>query len=265
MDDPVQGSEPQGGEPTGTPTALESYLQTVPEDVREHVQPYLKDAEKNVNSRLAEAAEIKRALGQYQQVDGLTQYAPEQLSELLAWHQQVSSSPDAYQSWLAEAAKEAGLTPAEEQQVDALEADGELTPEKIEQLIDQRADQRVAPLQQSLQELKTERAIDTETENIRSELNRLESEHKLSLSDAQKDILLKLGEDYEGDGSWVQAGFDRYREIVAEGQKAFVADKTGQQLPPSLQGGGGMPAAPATKTFKEAAEQARERFAQSRT
>lgn len=263
MPDDVQPDTGQGDQGSGG--LFDSYLQTVPEDQRATVEPFLQDASKHVDSRLSEAAEIKRALGQYQQVDGLTQYAPEQLSELLAWHQQVSSSPDAYQQWLADAAKEAGLTPAEEQQVDALEAEGDLTPEEINELIDQRADQRVAPLQESLQELKTERAIDTETENVRTELGRLESEHKLSLSDAQKDILLKLGEDYEGDGSWVQAGFDRYREIVAEGQKAFVADKTGQQVSPSLQGGGGMPTLPAAKTFKEAAAQARERFAQSRT
>jgi hypothetical protein len=35
------------------------YLSAVPEDAREYVTGYLKDAEKNVNSRLSEAAEIR--------------------------------------------------------------------------------------------------------------------------------------------------------------------------------------------------------------
>src|ERR1700757_4296544 len=66
--------EGQGGEATGTPTALESYLQTVPEDQRQHVEPYLRDAEKNVNGRLQEAAEFRKTWEPFSQIETLSQY-----------------------------------------------------------------------------------------------------------------------------------------------------------------------------------------------
>ena len=115
MPDDVQPQEGQGSEATGG--LFDSYLEAVPAEARETVTSYLKDAEKNVNSRLQEAAEYKKTWEPYQGVEALKSYPPEQLSELLAWHQQVTSSDDAFQQWLANAAQEAGLTKAEEQEL----------------------------------------------------------------------------------------------------------------------------------------------------
>src|SRR5580692_10634926 len=129
MPEEVQPDLGQGPDESGG--LFDSYLQTVPEDGRDTVAGYLKDASKQVESRLQDAAEIQKNLGPYQQVETLAQYTPEQLNELLAWHQQVTSNDDAFKSWLSNAAQEAGLTPAEESQLSEAEEVGDLTPEQV--------------------------------------------------------------------------------------------------------------------------------------
>lgn len=264
MSDPVQGTEPQGGEPTGTPTPLESYLQSVPEEHRAIVEPHLREHEKNVNGRLQEAAEFRKTWEPFSQVEALKSYQPEQLSELLAWHQQIVSSPDAFQQWLAQAAKEAGLTPAEEKELSDLEEDGELTREQVQQLIQEQAQQQVAPIQERLDQFESQQLESVEESAISQAFNDIEAAEKISLTDDQKKTICDLGLDLAvddkgqhlpmGDASWVKAGFDRYRQIVSEAQSAFVGDKVRQPNPPLTPGGA--PAASAPKTFDEASKMA---------
>ena len=270
MDEPVQPTEGQGGEPAGTPTALESYLQSVPEDQRAIVEPHLREHEKNVNGRLQEAAEFRKTWEPFSQVEALKTYQPEQLSELLAWHQQIVSSPDAFQQWLAQAAKEAGLTPAEEKELSTLEEDGELTREEVQKLIQDQADQRVAPLQERLEQFESQQMVGEEESAIRQAFTDIESAEKVSLTEDQKQTICELGialavDDKGtdlpmGDSSWVKAGFDRYRQIVSEGQRAFVDEKVRQPNPPLTPGGA--PAANAPKTFDEASKMALGRLRQ---
>lgn len=261
MPEDVQPETGQGGEATGG--LFDSYLQTVPEDGRETVASYLKDASKNVESRLQEAAEIQKTLGPYRQVESLSGYEPEQLSELLAWHQQVTSSEEAYQQWLANAAKEAGLTPAETQELQNADEGGELSREQIQEFIDQRAAEQVQPIEQRMAEWEEQRQIDTTEVEIRDELKRLESENNLELSSEQKAMVLDLGMNHESDGSWIQAGFDRFREITTQGQRAFVAEKTAQPRTPVTTGG--VEAFKPTTDWAEATQQARERLRQALT
>jgi hypothetical protein len=253
--DAGQGSDGSGG-------LFDSYLQTVPEDGRDTVATYLKDASKQVESRLQEAAKIQQSLGPYQQVETLAQYSPEQLSELLAWHQQVTSDDETFREWLGNAAKEAGLTPAQEQAVEEEAVDGELTPEAIQKLIDERAAQQFQPLEQRLEQMEQTRQIDAEESEINQELSRLETESKTQFSKDQKAMILDLGLNHEGDG-WVQAGFDRFKEITAEGQRAFLADKSAAPQTPVTAGGSDV--FRPTTDFKEASKQARERWRQAQS
>lgn len=270
MPDDVQPGQGQGAEAgTGTPTALESYLQSVPEDQRAIVEPHLREHEKNVNGRLAEAAQFRKTWEPFSQIDALSQYDPQQLSELLAWHQQIVSTPEAFQQWLAEAAKEAGLTLAEQQQLSEAEADGELTREQVEQLIQQQADQRLAPLQQRLEQFEQDQMVGQEETAIRQAFDQIEAESKLSLSEAQKEMILDLGMAFVGaegkelpmgDASWVQKGFERFQSIASEAQRDFVDGKSQQPNPPLPTGG--QAAATGPKTFQEARQQALGRLRQ---
>jgi hypothetical protein len=254
MPDSVQPDMGQGD--SGTPGVFDSYLQSVPEDGREAVSAYLKDAEKNVNSRLSEAAQLKETWGPYDEhlASYREQYSPEALAQILAWHQQVTADDNTYQQWLSEAAKQAGLLEGE-----ALPEDqGELSREEIASLIEQQANERISPIQERLDAYETERMVDQEEQNIRSELDHLETESKLKLTPEQRATVLDLGMSHEGDGSWVQSGFERFRAITNEGQRLFVANA--QQQPASPMATGGVPASKPPTTFKEAGEMARERL-----
>lgn len=249
----------QGSEGTTTEAGLfDSYLSAVPDDARETVASYLKDAEKNVNSRLEKAAELEKTLGPYQQVD-LSGYPPEQLQELLAWHQQVTSSDDALKAWVEQTAREQGLIEAE--QADAEEgAPGDLSREDIQKLVEDRAAEQVGPLEQRLSAWEEQQQVSAVEQEINTTLAELEKEHKLTLDDDAKAEILDLGIGHESEepGGWVKHGFDRYQKIGAASQAQFVADKTG--TPTAGLSAGGAPAFKPATTFEEANKQARERF-----
>src|SRR6266849_3917357 len=90
----------QGVAEQETGSIFDPYLQSVPEgwdtapqgSPREIVSNYLKDAEKNVNSKLQEAADLQKRFGDYKDID-LSVVPPQQLSQVLEFVQQVGSSP----------------------------------------------------------------------------------------------------------------------------------------------------------------------------
>lgn len=264
---PDEGQGTQGGSP------YDSYLQTVPEQAKEAAEAWFRDTSKGLEAKLEQAAELQKTLGPYQQVDTLSAYQPEQLSELLAWHQQVTSSDEAFREWLGNAAKEAGLTAQEERTLEDAEVQGELSREEVHQLIQQTAEERIAPIQEQFQTLQVEKMVDQETQSIDEAFAQIQRENKLELSKDQRAIILDLGMPLAfdakgndlpaGDSSWVQKGFERWNNITTEGQKAFVEEKAkGPGTPIST----GATAAfkPATD-FKSAGEQARERWRQMQT
>ena len=57
---------------------------------------------------------------------------------------------------------------------------------------------------------------------------------------------------------WVERGFEEFRQLVAEGQRAFVADKAA--VPGAPVSAGGVPAAGPITDFKAASDMLRERL-----
>ena len=268
MPDDLQPDEGQGD--AGTPGIFDPYLSAVPEEARDAVAGYLKDAEKNVNGRLAEAAELQKSLGAYKDVD-LSGYEPEDLQQLLQWHQQVTSSDDTFKEWLRQSAEEAGLTPAQEDVLEDAEATGELSREEVQQLIQQTAEERMGPLQEEVTTFRQEKEVDTEASAIDQAFSELQSEFKLDLTKDQKAVIMDLGmplavdtkgnELPMGDASWIRGGFDRLQEITAQGQKAFVEEKAAQ--PGASLSAGGTAAMKPITSYADANAALRERLQQS--
>ena len=267
MPDDVQPTEGQGTEAAGSP--YDSYLQTVPEEAKEAAEQWFRDTSKGLDAKLQEAAELQKSFGQFKDVD-LSGYQPEDLSQLIAWHQQITSSDEAFREWLAATAKETGLTPAEQDEVAEAEETGELTREQVEQLVQQMAEQRVGPLQEQLTNIETEKQVDYENQSIGDALQALQSEFKLDLTNEQKAVILDLGlplaydekgsELPLGDSSWVRAGFDRWKEIQSLGAKTFVEEKA--QQPGATLTAGGTPALKPITSFQDANAAMRERLRQ---
>lgn len=254
---PDEGREDAGG---GSP--FDSYLESVPEQAKEAAEAWFRDTNKGIGSKLQEAAQIQKTWEPYKDALDPQAYPPEQLKELLAWHQQVTSSDEAYQEWLGNAAKEAGLTPAEEQALEDAEIQGDLSREDIQNIIEEQAEQRIAPLREELTQFQTEQAVNVEEGKIRSRIDELQKEADVTLTEAQKAVVFDLGANDPGD-DWVKVGFDRFREIYAEGQKAFVDEKT--NAPAAPMNGGGREQFKPTGDFREAEAQARERLRQAQS
>lgn len=263
--DAGQGNEGSGG-------LFDPYLQTVPEEHREVVQSYLADAAKNVNGRLEEAATLRNTFGPYQEIEGFTQYDPESLGQLIQWHQGVTASPAALREFVISAAAEAGLTIAEAAAVEQeAAAGGATTQAQIAQLVNEMAEQRVAPLQERLDQFDFNRAVDSENQLITDAFTKIEAEAGVKLTDEQRVVIMDLGmaampgdqQTLSAGHDWVRAGFDRYRQVAGEAQKAFVDQKL--QQPQGSLAPGGIELPQAATGWKEGSDRARERLRQSRS
>lgn len=258
MTDDVQPDEGQGGD-GGSP--YDSFLQSVPEQAKEAAEAWFKDTSKGLEAKLEEAAEIKKTWEPYQNALDPQAYPPEQLSELLAWHKQVTSSDEAFKEWLGGAAKEAGLTKAQEDALETAEESGELSKEAIQKLVEEQAAKQVGPIAEQLSELQNERQISALEQDIRGRMAAIEKETGQKYSEEQKAVIYDLGKDAPEDADWVKVGHDRFVAIVSAGQKDFVDGKS--KMPGSpIKGGGGEERLKPPADFKEAEAQARERMRQ---
>lgn len=258
MPDDVQPDEGQGT--PDTPGIFDSYLEKVPEDGRDTVAAYLKDASAQVNERVENANQLEKTWGPYKGVELLSQYPPETLNEILAWHQQVTSSEEAMNQWVSETAQAAGFTKAEAEQIDALEEEGSLTKESVQQLIEERAAQQVAPLEERLQAFEKEKEIDRIEVETEAALKRVEADNKVQFSEDQKAIIFDLGMDDKTE-NWLQTGYDRFKQISAAAQKEFVEGKAAQPAPAIT--AGGQAASKPTSSFDEATKIATEKLRKS--
>ncbi len=260
MPDDVQPQEGQGGEAEGGIFA--PYLEAVPEEHRETVAGYLKDAEKNVNKRISEASEIEKTLGPYREFVEKRgeRYPPDVLDELAGWHEQTTETPEAFDAWFADLAKERGWTQQQaEEAVDEAVDSGEVSRDELQKLVAEQAQERMQPLEQRLSEWEEKQQIESTESDIRRDLAKVEADEGVKLTEAQQKRVLALGMEHQGD-DWVKHGFDEFREITTEGQRMFVADTTG--TPGAPLGAGGVPAFTPTTDFKEASQQLRERLRQ---
>jgi len=261
MPDDVQPEEGQGDDGAGG--LFDSYLSTVPEDGRETVESYLKDASKQVEKVQEEAAGIKKNWEQYEPVkDDLSAYTPEQLSELLAWHREVTSDDEAFKNWVSKTSDELGLSPKEEKQLEDEAEQQDLTPKQVQDLAAQIAEERLGPINERFDNFEKQQAITAEEAKVRDRIQELEAEQKTTYSEQQKAIIFDLGKDSPED-DWVGVGHGRYLEIVGASQKDFVDEKS--KAPAANLNGGGREQFKPSTDFKVVEAQAKERLRQMQT
>lgn len=260
MPEDIQPAEGQGAVEQQEGSIFDPYLQSVPEgwdqapqgSPRDIVSQYLKDAEKNVNSKLSEAADLQKRFGDYKDID-LSSVPPQQLSQVIEFVNQVGSSPEAYQEWLRTEAEAAGLLQAQQEQVE---------PEQdLEAYIQSRIEGALNPVQQQLAQYGDQFQANEQAQaqhemesHIESTLAQLESEHG-KLTDEQQEAVLALGEQVDGP-TWVQDGFAKYQALTGQAQASFVDGKANQPAPALRTGGQAAPQKP--KTFADVREQALE-------
>jgi DNA-binding transcriptional MerR regulator len=267
MPDDLQPDEGQGD--AGSPGIFDPYLQAVPEEHRDTVAGYLKDAEKNVNGQIQEAAELRKTFGPYKDID-LSNYDPETLNQLVTWHQRVSGDDGAYRQFIEAEAREMGITPAEAEEVIAAEDDGELTREQAQEMAQQVAEERLAPIREQLDGLQAEKATEIEFQAIESAFAQIQVKLGRELTKEERADIIDLGmplatndkgeELPMGDASWVTGGFERLEGLHATGSRLFLEQKT--TVPGAALTAGGTPQLKPITSFKDANEAMRERLRQ---
>ncbi len=264
MADDPQPDEGQGG--TGDTGLYDSYLQFVPEDRRNDALAALKESSSTVDARLREAAELRKTYEPYTQIQGLTDYGPEGVGQLLGWHQTVTASEDAYREFLKTESQAAGLIP-EEDRTPEQDALADLSPKQIEEQVQKL----IAPLEERINNDQQGRLIEQETQLLNDRFTAFEKEHSLTLSPQQRSWIMAAAQAEDNDEGhmlalghdWVTPGFDAYLQIRADAQKEFVDGKAKQPAPAVT--AGGVAATHVSTSWEDVREQARERMRQSRT
>jgi len=259
-DDPQPPEGGQGGD--GGTGLYDSYLQFVPQDQHEAALSHLKEVSQGVEAKLREAADLRTTYEPYTQ----SGYSPEELQQLVNWHQQVTASEDSYREFLKAEAQAAGLIPEAERtpEQDKL---ADLTPTQIEEQVQKL----IAPLQERIDNDQQARLIDQETALINDRFAAFEKEHNLTLTADQRKWIMAAAQAEDNDEGhmlalghdWVTPGFDAYLQIRADAQKEFVDGKASQPKPAIS--AGGVAATPISTSWADVREQARERMRQSRT
>jgi hypothetical protein len=258
------------GDSGNTGGLFDSYLQSVPEDGRETVAAYLKDAQTNVNGRLEEAAQLKENWGDYDQhlAPFRETYKPEELAQILSWYNQLSTDEEAYKAFVSDAAKQVGLL-GDGSGGGVDEPPGDLTREEVMQLLEQQQQglisQAVGPLQERLAAFEQDQMVGQIESQSNAALEALEGERGVQLTKEQRALVLELGaaspESENPDPlnpDWVKAGFERFQAITTAGQQAFV--ERAQQQPNAPMTTGATAAAKRPTTTEEAHRMAVERL-----
>lgn len=255
--------EGQGAEGGGF---VDQYLPQVPEDYREHVEPYLRDIESNANQRFQEHAQYKEQWEPYEEL-GLTDYEPESLAQLLQFAE-LMNDPEAVHEWwnrlgeengyIRELIDDYGLEDEDEGEEGEEE---QYDPQILMTAMQQMLDERLAPVLERNQEYEEQERVKEADSEIQQRVDAIQNEYDLSEDELQAVYKLSLAYiDTDGPDA-ITKGFADFQNLVGNVETNTVTKKAGG---PSKPEGEGKPntAAKAPTDWNEAKEMAKERFAQ---
>jgi hypothetical protein len=252
--------EGQGAEET---SFVGEYLNSVPEDYRPHVEPYLKQIESNVNGKFSEHADYRKQWEPYGEL-GLTDYEPEDLQGLLQFAE-LMADEDAFKEWWKAAGQERGLIdelmPEGDDDDDDL-LDDENDFESLKSELAQMLDERLNPLYERELTREQEQMITQANESLDEQLAALKAKH----GDFNEKAVLKFAyahADEDAEGA-IQKGFEDYQEMIGETEQSVVQRKSNTPGPPERGDGPANTSASPVTSYSEAKELARERLAQAR-
>lgn len=252
----VQPDPGQGGASEGTPYS--EYLDRIPAELRDQVEPVFKSWDSNVTRRFQELSSAGRRWEPFEQA-GLHQYDPQSLQQLVEFAQMAESNPEAYTSWLREQASAAGLLSTQQDE------DTYIDP-AIEKLVEQRFEKQFGPLQQQVQQFQSwqqqqemARAQQQHTEQINTRLDELARQHgEFPRPAVEKFISNYIDSDPQ---NAVDRAFGDYQQLVADIEKQVFASKLSQPGTPETSGTPDAHAQPIT-SLRDAAAIATERLRQ---
>lgn len=241
-------SEGQGNAPYG------EYLDKLPEDIRESVEPVFKEWDANVTKRFQEAADFRKTWEPFQDL-GLTDVPREELENLIALRELAESNPDGFDAWLRDTAMERGILGQEGMDDDPFAED----PMSNDQL---------DPMMSKLQELEQWKE-QQEYESRVSEAMKVVEQQVKDASEKYPDVPQDLAEQFlssfaESDPeNAVNLAYEAAQKWIAQIQQGMVSDKLAQ--PESAESGSRADGSPEDiKDFQQASAQALARLKESK-
>lgn len=262
---PVGEDAPDGGEGQGVEDGTGGLydLSSVPEDLRQFVEPHLKAMEGNVTRRFQQHKEAMDAWTPYEEL-GIQDVDPGQLRQLLDFAE-LAQDQEAFAEWWKSVGERLELFPKEDVPPDELESlfDEDLTPEKIKELVSEAIAERVDPLYERFDSTEAQRVEQEAMADIQAQLAQIKSEHG---EDVDTDAILKLAfaySDTDPDNA-IQLGLQDYLKLVGKGEAGLFAEKAGQPKPPEGEGAADTRPEPIL-TFADAKKAAAERLRAANT
>ena len=258
--EPVQPDEGQGGQAADAPYS--EYLNRIPEEVRGQVEPIFKEWDGNTTRRFQEHSEYRKQWEPFEST-GVNQLNPQEVQELIQFKTMVEQNPAAVQEWFNNYAQQAGLTKAEQQE---LEQQAFVDPD-VQALVEQQLQQRLSPFEQKFQQFESfmSRAQESEVQQQgQAEVDRQLSELKAKHPDADiQEFEPYVGKYVESDPTHaIQRGYDDYVKLVARIEQQMTKGKLEQ--PDAAEHGGGTAATPEpVNSLEEAGKLALARLRQS--
>lgn len=224
------------------------YLDSVPPEIREQVEPLFKEFDGNVTKKFQEHAEYRKQWEPYEET-GIKDLDPESLKGLLEFAQ-MANDPEQFGQWWQNAGKEMGLfekfAPSEDLDLD-LEDD--LPTEKIAELVEKQVAEKLGPVEQTIQQQGQEREAAQANEEVASAMDTFKAENKALFEGDEKGeverMVARLAYSYSDDDSlspaeMIQKGGEDYKNMIGQGAKGLFDDKLKQPKPPEGPGGADM-------------------------
>jgi hypothetical protein len=227
-------------------------LSTVPEELRPHVEPFLKDFDRNANKKIQEQAEQLKRYQPFQEIEGLTDVPPDEMQALLELRE-IFSDEDTLHEWVQHISQELGIGGADLADEDSwrqagiengwLDDDGEgggggeeYTMEDIIAAVKEAIAPDIEPIRQAQEQQMTQAQIQEIERELQQQMSAIEEQHG-ALSEAQKEDIISLAQNYVNEDDPIAKGFEHYQRIRGGGQSDLVDDKLSVTNGTALNGG----------------------------
>lgn len=213
-------------------------LDSVPQELRQHVEPILREMEGNVTRRFQQRADELRQWEPYQEL-GIHEVDPADLERLLQFAD-MAQDPDQFGNWWRTVGQQMGLSLDEgggSGELDGFTDDEleDMSPEQIQELIAEQVAEKISPIEAALQENAYAQAEQEAMADISDQLGALVDEHG---DDLDTEAILQLAYAYvdeDPDGA-IQRGFEDYQRLVNNAGADLFDRKVNQPKTPEGRG-----------------------------
>lgn len=224
-------------------------LDSVAPEVRELLEPHIKAMNGNVEKKFREAADYRKGWAPYEET-GIKDLDPDSLKGLLEFAQ-MANDPEQFSQWWKKAGEEQDLfekfNPSEEDDLD-LGLEDDLSPEKVQELIEKQVAERIGPIEQTLQQQEQQSKADTATKEVADAMTAIRRDNAALFEgdeEQQNSVeqrIARLAYSYSDESSlspeeMIQKGFEDYKDMIGAGEKGLFQQKANQPKPPEGAGG----------------------------